>query len=96
MVDIDTVIIPVKGVGGIPVTHAVGGEVRADDCAVIGIAACIIGVAREWIMGNEAFRDVPFLLEVPGFASLYEKAKGPDRKHIDILKNILQSLGVPA
>jgi len=48
------------------------------------------------IMGNEAFHDVPFLLEVPGFASLYEKAKGPDRKNIDILKNIHQSLGMAA
>lgn len=48
------------------------------------------------IMGNEAFSDVPFLLEVPGFASPDEKAKGPDRKKVDILKTIRQSLGIAA
>ena len=35
------------------------------------------------IMGNPAFRDVPFLLEVPGF-----EGKGPDRQNTDILKKI--------
>ena len=35
------------------------------------------------IMGNPAFQDVPFLLEVPGF-----EGKGPDRQNIDILKKI--------
>ena len=34
-------------------------------------------------MGNPAFRDVPFLLEVPGF-----EGHGPDQQNIDILKNI--------
>ena len=48
------------------------------------------------IMGNEAFSDVPFLLEVPGLASPDEKAKGPDRKKVDILKTIRQSLGIAA
>ena len=37
------------------------------------------------IMGNPAFQDVPFLLEVPGF-----QGKGPDRQNIDILKKIRQ------
>ena len=35
------------------------------------------------IMGNPAFRDAPFLLEVPGF-----EGKGPDSQNIDILKKI--------
>ena len=35
------------------------------------------------IMENPAFRDVPFLLEVPGF-----EGKGPDQQNIDILKRI--------
>ena len=35
------------------------------------------------IMGNPAFQDAPFLLEVPGF-----EGKGPDRQNIDILKKI--------
>lgn len=35
------------------------------------------------IMGNSAFRDVPFLLEVPGF-----EGKGPDQQNVDILKKI--------
>ena len=37
------------------------------------------------IMSHPAFRDVPFLLEVPGF----EKT-GPDRKNIDILHSIFE------
>jgi len=39
------------------------------------------------IMENPAFRDVPFLLEVPGF-----EGKGPDRQNIDLLKGIRQRL----
>ena len=46
------------------------------------------------IMGNKAFHDVPFFLEVPGFASPGSKSNGPDRKNIDILKNIRRSLGL--
>ena len=41
------------------------------------------------IMGNPAFADVPFLLEVPGF-----EGNGPDRKNIDILKKIRQQAGI--
>ena len=41
------------------------------------------------IMGNPAFADVPFLLEVPGF-----DGKGPDRRNIDILKKIRQQAGL--
>jgi deoxyribonuclease-4 len=37
----------------------------------------------ENIMSYDAFREVPFFLEVPGF-----EANGPDRKNIDILKGI--------
>ena len=40
------------------------------------------------IMGHPAFRDVPFLLEVPGF-----EGKGPDQRNIDILKTIRQQVG---
>lgn len=41
------------------------------------------------IMGNPAFADVPFLLEVPGF-----EGNGPDRQNIDILKKIRQQAGL--
>ncbi len=37
----------------------------------------------ENIMAHPAFRDVPFLLEVPGFAN-----QGPDRENVEILKEI--------
>ena len=43
----------------------------------------------EVIMGNLAFRDVPFFLEVPGF-----EGKGPDSQNIQILKNIRQRVGL--
>ncbi len=42
----------------------------------------------EAIMGNPAFKDVPFFLEVPGF-----ERKGPDKQNIDILKSIRQKVG---
>lgn len=35
----------------------------------------------EVIMGHAAFRDIPLLLEVPGFDN-----KGPDRKNVELLK----------
>ncbi len=41
------------------------------------------------IMGNPAFRDVPFFLEVPGY-----EGKGPDQRNVDILKNIRQRVGL--
>lgn len=44
----------------------------------------------EVIMGFPAFRDVPFLLEVPGVDK-----KGPDKANLDKLKAIRQRLGVP-
>ena len=40
------------------------------------------------IMGNPAFQDAPFLLEVPGF-----EGKGPDQQNIDILKKIRREVG---
>lgn len=40
------------------------------------------------IMSHPAFKDVPFLLEVPGF-----KGDGPDKENIDLLKNIRHSTG---
>ncbi len=43
----------------------------------------------EVIMGHAAFRDIPFLLEVPGF-----EKKGPDRQNVDILKKIRDDLGL--
>ena len=43
----------------------------------------------EVIMGNPAFRDVPFFLEVPGF-----EGKGPDSQNIQTLKNIRQRVGL--
>ena len=43
------------------------------------------------IMAHPAFRDVPFLLEVPGV-----DGEGPDKANLDILKGIRQELGLPA
>ena len=43
----------------------------------------------ETIMGHQAFRDLPFLLEVPGI-----EKKGPDKENLDRLKKIRSSLGV--
>ena len=45
----------------------------------------------EIIMGHDAFRDVPFVLEVPG-----PDKKGPDKENLDRLKSIRDRLGVPA
>ena len=42
------------------------------------------------IMSHPAFRDVPFLLEVPGF-----EKKGPDKENVDILRQIRRELGIP-
>ena len=50
----------------------------------------LIGEAGfEAIMAHPAFRDVPFFLEVPGF-----EGKGPDRRNIDLLKDIRQRVGL--
>ena len=43
----------------------------------------------ETIMGHTAFRDVPFLLEVPGFDK-----KGPDKENVDRIKRIRSKLGI--
>ena len=43
----------------------------------------------ETIMGHPAFRDVPFLLEVPGFDK-----KGPDKENVDRLKGIRSKLSI--
>ena len=43
----------------------------------------------EVIMAHAAFRDVPFLLEVPGFGD----EKGPDKANVDILKEIRAKVG---
>ena len=42
----------------------------------------------EVIMAHAAFRDVPFLLEVPGFGD-----DGPDQPNVDILKEIRTKVG---
>jgi deoxyribonuclease-4 len=41
------------------------------------------------IMAHPAFRDIPFLLEVPGF-----EKKGPDKENVDILRQIREDLGL--
>ena len=41
------------------------------------------------IMGDPAFAEVPFFLEVPGF-----EGKGPDQRNIDILKKIRTQAGL--
>ncbi len=57
------------------------------------IGAGHIGTAGfETTMSHDAFRDVPFLLEVPG-----DDYKGsPDKPNLDRLKEIRSRLGVPA
>ena len=45
----------------------------------------------EVIMGHPAFRNLPFLLEVPGF-----EKKGPDKENVDRLKGVRSRLGIPA
>ena len=51
-----------------------------------------IGTAGfEVILGHQAFRDVPFVLEVPGFDK-----KGPDKENMDRIKAIRTKLGLPA
>jgi deoxyribonuclease-4 len=42
----------------------------------------------EVIMAHPAFRDVPFLLEVPGF-----DGEGPDKANVDLLKEIRAKVG---
>lgn len=44
----------------------------------------------ETIMAHPAFRDVPFVLEVPG-----PDKKGPDKENLDRLKEIRSRLGIP-
>jgi len=41
------------------------------------------------IMGNYAFKGVPFFLEIPGF-----EGRGPDKRNIQILKDIRANLGI--
>lgn len=41
------------------------------------------------IMSHAAFRDVPFLLEVPGF-----EGNGPDKQNLDILKDLRAEIGL--
>ena len=43
----------------------------------------------EVIMSHDAFRDVPFLLEVPGFDK-----KGPDKENVDRLKGVRSKVGI--
>jgi deoxyribonuclease-4 len=50
-----------------------------------------IGIAGfESIMGHTALREIPFILEVPGFDQL-----GPDQRNVAILKSIRDRLGIP-
>lgn len=51
-----------------------------------------IGISGfESIMSHAAFANVPFLLEVPGFED-----QGPDKKNVDIMKEIRSRIGVKA
>jgi deoxyribonuclease-4 len=43
------------------------------------------------IMSHPAFRDIPFLLEVPG-----EDGNGPDKANLDILKRLREEVGLNA
>jgi deoxyribonuclease-4 len=64
---------------------ALGGGVDRHD----NIGEGHIGLAGfETIMAHKAFRNVPFLLEVPGF-----EKQGPDKPNVDILKKIRKKVG---
>jgi deoxyribonuclease-4 len=43
------------------------------------------------LMSHTAFRDTPFLLEVPGFDN-----EGPDRRNVEILKSLREKAGLSA
>jgi deoxyribonuclease-4 len=45
------------------------------------------------ILAQPAFRDLPFLLEVPGFPKEGKKAEGPDKENVDRLKAIAAGVG---
>ncbi|MDP2950032.1 MAG: deoxyribonuclease IV [Chloroflexota bacterium] len=45
------------------------------------------------IMAHPAFRDLPFLLEVPGFPKEGKKPEGPDKENVDRLKAIAAAVG---
>jgi deoxyribonuclease-4 len=47
----------------------------------------------EVILAHPAFRDLPFLLEVPGFPKEGKKAEGPDKENVDRLKAIAAGVG---
>jgi deoxyribonuclease-4 len=47
----------------------------------------------EVILAHAAFRDLPFLLEVPGFPKEGKKAEGPDKENVDRLKAIARAVG---
>jgi len=47
----------------------------------------------EVILAQLAFRDLPFLLEVPGFPKEGKKAEGPDKENVDRLKAIAAGVG---
>jgi deoxyribonuclease-4 len=47
----------------------------------------------EVIMAQPAFRDLPFLLEVPGFPREGKKPEGPDKENVDRLKAIAAAVG---
>ncbi len=74
------------GLGRLAVVHANDSKIRfgsgVDRHENIGEGD--IGIAGfETIMGHAAFRDVPFILEVPGFDK-----KGPDKENVDRLKAV--------
>ncbi|MGQ9572439.1 MAG: deoxyribonuclease IV [Dehalococcoidia bacterium] len=47
----------------------------------------------EVIMAYSAFRELPFLLEVPGFPKEGKKPEGPDKENVDRLKAIAAAVG---
>ncbi len=62
--------------------------VREEEEHVPGTAILVI---VRVIMRHPAFRNVPFLLEVPGVDKT-----GPDKENLDRLKLIRAQLGIPA
>ncbi len=47
------------------------------------------------LVAHPALRDVPFLLEVPGF-KIDGAGKGPDKPNLDLMKELRAAAGVPA
>jgi deoxyribonuclease-4 len=69
---------------------ALGGGVDRHENIGEGHIGC---AGFEVIMAHAAFRNLPFLLEVPGFPKEGKKPEGPDKENVDRLKAIAAAVG---